>query len=176
MQERAGVFFSQNARGEASSYQRRPLSRADSAYTMPRPSLQQRLSVASSTASGDLAHKFADFKAKHLNNRDLSEVVLGIKKTSGSEDSTRADSPSKRPSDIEYRHHSLTSMREALDAEEDPSHTHGDHNGNNRESRASISGPSSTSTSSTLKYMSSMFRSKFGSGAADGSEKSKSPS
>uniref|UniRef100_A0A7S3GTZ6 Uncharacterized protein n=1 Tax=Spumella elongata TaxID=89044 RepID=A0A7S3GTZ6_9STRA len=145
---------------------------------MPRPSLQQRLSVASSTAGGDLAHKFADFKAKHLNNRDLSEVVLGIKKPSGGgggEDHARADSPSRRPSDAELRRHSLTSMREALDAEDDLSHGHGDHSGNSRESRASISGPSGTSTSSTLKYMSSMFRSKFGSGATEGSEKGKSP-
>lgn len=176
---------------EASSNQRRPLSRADSAYSMPRPSLQQRLSVVSSTTSGDLAHKFADFKAKHLNNRDLSEVVLGIKKTSGEDirtgspngsNSGNNNNSSRRPSDAEYRQHSLTSMREALDAEEEPAHSHNDHNSgtNHREGRASITGPSSgsgtSSTSSTLKYMSTMFRSKFGSGAAEGSEKSKSPS
>jgi hypothetical protein len=80
----------------------------------------------------DIAAKFAEFKAKHLNNRDLF--------------------PRKKEED------DFTSgMREALvEAEDDP-----DLEGSSRPStsRASISGASSSSAA--LKYMSNMIRSKF---------------
>jgi hypothetical protein len=81
----------------------------------------------------DIAAKFAEFKAKHLNNRDLFP---------------------RKKEDEEFS----AGMREALvDAEDDPDLD----GGRPSTSRGSISGASSSSAA--LKYMSNMIRSKFNS-------------
>lgn len=162
----------------------------------------------------DIAAKFAEFKAKHLNNRDLAQVFKGrvaFANTAGagqsagqsvgqavgksaphsrrsSNDSTVSSAAADDEDDVaDDDEAGVSCMRDALiDAEDDPTelqqHQQGQlqqayqhqqqqqQDGSGATGRGSIGGASGPSSSAAaLKYMSTMFRNKFGSSGAGGS-------
>lgn len=184
----SGAMGARNTSGKGSNKQRAsddsdftrgPLRHTKSAYQQ-RPSLFSSTQSSNSSGGGsagsslhgvDIAAKFAEFKAKHLNNRDIAQVfkIRPQGPSSQGQQPPRSHDATNMEDDL-----GVSSMRDALiDAEDDP--TEQSYQDNNATSRGSVSGPSSSAAA--LKYMSNMWRSKFGSSAGtDGDKGGRGPS
>ena len=118
----------------------------------------------------DIAAKFAEFKSRHLHNRDIATVFMrktpqrdGASASAAGSGGSRSGRTEGTAVAVEVDREDVAAMRDALiHAEDDGADMDGsNHGASSSGHRTSLSGPPAGSGSGALKYMSNIIRSKF---------------